>query len=435
MSFKDVLFTRYFTIRNWFIAGNFLLLFLLIAAVVQDSRREWKTYQKEFYARETKRLKAGLSSAVDAEEKNRLSKKLALVKAQPVRLRQEMVEPMDRFDRCLTCHLGYDPILSPSQETPYPDHPFSAKPNAVHAAHPVEKFACSVCHEGQGLATTVRDAHGPVPHWERPLRTGVYLQASCAKCHSNLFDEKAMPFASGWRRGEAVFRELGCIGCHQIRGQGGPISVDLAEETSDKPLSRIDWSHTGLGEEERTLAEWIRLHLAKDPWDLVPGDPEGKFNEEPIAPSGMPSFALSDEDARAVTTYVLSFAPDRIPAQYAAASPARTTPVFRTAVERGRAVYVKYGCAGCHAPDGSGGIRNFNYQNITEPNLKKVVSTYTREELKEKIEKGVAVVAKADAKGPQPPLYMPPWKEKIRGPEMEDLLTYLFSIADKQEEW
>jgi hypothetical protein len=34
-----------------------------------------------------------------------------------------------------------------------------------------------------------------------------------------------------------------------------------------------------------------------------------------------------------------------------------------------------------------------------------------------------------------PPLYMPPWKEKIKGEEMEDLLTYLYSIAEEMEAW
>ena len=27
------------------------------------------------------------------------------------------------------------------------------------------------------------------------------------------------------------------------------------------------------------------------------------------------------------------------------------------------------------------------------------------------------------------------WKEKIKGQELDDLMTYLFSIAEKTEEW
>lgn len=435
MSLKEIVFSRYLTLRNLFIGGNALLVVLLAVAAIKDNNRGWKKYQKEFYAREEKRLAEAIRATAIEDEKSKLEKQLSVIRSQPVAIRQTMVTGMDRYDRCITCHLGEDPLLAPTRETAYSDAPYAAKANNLHRSHPIEKFACTVCHEGQGLATTVEAAHGPIKHWERPLLKGAYLQASCAKCHTNLHDETSIPFASAWRRGETLFKELGCIGCHQVRGQGGPISVDLADETADKPLSRIDWSHTGLDEKEHTLANWIRLHLVKDPAELVPGDPEGKHNEEPIAPSGMPFFQLSEEDADAVTTYVLAFRRDKIPSTYMVPSAPRPTPELKTAVERGRAVYVKYGCGGCHAPDGSGGIRNFNYQNGTEPNLKKVINTYTRDELREKIEKGVAVAAKADPKGPTPPLYMPPWKDKIHGQEMEDLLTYLFSIGDKIEEW
>jgi mono/diheme cytochrome c family protein len=436
MSLKEILLTKYLTLRNLFIVGNFLLLVLLAAAIVKDQNREWKKYQREFYRMEKARLKDALATATTDDEKHVLTKQLSLVKAQSVKIRQQMAPALDRYDRCTTCHLGYDPVLSPMTQTSYTNHPYSAKPHAVHKAHAVERFACTVCHEGQGLATTVEAGHGRVKHWDKPLRVGASIQSSCAKCHSDLYDEKSMPQTAVWRRGEEIFKEKGCIGCHQIHGRGGPISVDLAEETADKPLSRIDFSHTGLPEDQRTLANWVRLHFVKDPHELVPGDPKGEFNEEPIAPSGMPFFNLSSEDAEAITTFVLSLWRDRIPLEYIVpVSSPRPEPELKTAVQRGRAVYEKYGCAGCHAPDGSGGIRNYNYVNGTEPNLRKSVPTYTKEELVEKISKGVSPVGKADPKGPTPALYMPPWKDKIKGQEMDDLVAYLFSIAEKQEEW
>jgi hypothetical protein len=246
------------------------------------------------------------------------------LRGQGIKLRQLMVPALDRYDRCITCHLGYDTVIAPTQTTVYDDPPHKARPSAIHASHPAEKFGCTVCHEGQGLATTARAAHGPVKHWEEPMRKGAVLEASCAKCHSNLWDAAAMPFTENWRKGEALFLKIGCIGCHQIHGQGGPISVDLAEETADKPLSRIDFSFTGLPHEERTLENWIRLHFVKDPWTLVPGDPEGLHNDEPVPPSGMPFFNLSAEEADALTTYVLSLGGDRVPAEFLA--PARPAP-------------------------------------------------------------------------------------------------------------
>ncbi|MGQ0645120.1 MAG: cytochrome c [Elusimicrobiota bacterium] len=435
MSFKDRLFGRWLTIRNLFVAGNLLLLVLFLAAVAQDHFREWKPYQKEFYRREIQRLKAEREKAVSDDEKTRIDKELRLVKSQPVQVRQVIVDELKRVDRCTTCHLGYDSQLTPSLATSYDDHPFKAASPDIHKAHPVEKFACTVCHGGQGLATTVKDAHGEVKHWEKPLLRDVYLQASCVKCHGNARDPQGLAYVEDWRRGRALFKEKGCIGCHQVKGEGGPISVDLAEDTADKPLSRIDFSTTGLPKDEQTLANWIKIHFTMDPAKLVPGDPEGRYNDEPIPPSSMPFYDLSEKDAEALTTYVLSMAKDHIPSGYYLPGEPEPEPVFKTAAARGRHVYDKFGCAACHGPDGKGGIPNFNYENGVEPDLTLSIGTYTRDELKEKILKGVPVVGKADPKGPTPPLYMPPWAGKIKGQELEDLITYLFSIAEKQEEW
>lgn len=435
MSLKDVVYTKYLTIRNLFVVGNVLLLLLFVAAVAKDHAREWKGIQKEYYKREIGRLREEAEKAPDEAAQAKAAAMLRNMKAQPVAIRQVLIDKMNRVDRCITCHVAQDPNVNPAGTSTYEDHPYMAKANGIHDSHPVEKFGCTVCHGGQGLATAVKAAHGEVEHWEKPLMKGALLQASCAKCHSNAHDAAAMPYAAAWRRGEQLFQEKGCIGCHQVRGEGGPISVDLAEETADKPLSRIDFSHTGLPPEERTLANWIRLHFVKDPRELVPGDPEAHFNEEPIAPSGMPFFDLSPEDADAVTTYVLALSREPIPMDYHVSGAPRTPPTANTPAARGRLVYDKFGCAACHAADARGGTRNFNYENEVEPNLRKTVSTFSREELRARISNGVAVVGKKDPKGATPPLYMPAWKDKIKGQDMEDLLTYLYSIAEKTEEW
>lgn len=435
MSFKETWFNKIFTIANLFIGGNFVLLVLLVAAVAKDHAREWKPYQKKYLKEEVKRLHAALETASTDDEKERLTRELSAMKGQSVQIRQVMLPRLNRYDRCITCHTAMDTAVNPSGASPYTEHPFAAPENPIHKAHPVEKFGCTVCHGGQDLATGVKSGHGEVKHWEKPLLRGALVQASCAKCHTNVWDAEAMPYPAAWRRGEELFREKGCIGCHQVRGQGGPISVDLAEETADKPLGRIDFSHTGLPKHEQTLANWIKLHFTKDPAELVPGDPEGHYNSEPIAPSGMPFFNLGEEDATALTAYVLSMARDTIPVDMVQVAPPRPEPTFKSPVQHGRYVYEKYGCAACHGADAKGGIRNFNYENDVEPDITKTVGTFTRDELRHKIQFGVPVVGKKDPKGPTPPLYMPPWKDKIKGQELEDLLTYLISIAEKQEEW
>ena len=48
-----------------------------------------------------------------------------------------------------------------------------------------------------------------------------------------------------------------------------------------------------------------------------------------------------------------------------------------------------------------------------EPVLVKTIGTYTRDELRKKLQFGVPVVAKDDPKGATPPLYMPAWKDRM----------------------
>jgi mono/diheme cytochrome c family protein len=94
-------------------------------------------------------------------------------------------------------------------------------------------------------------------------------------------------------------------------------------------------------------------------------------------------------------------------------------------------VYEEFGCAGCHGAEARGGIRNFNYLYDATPNLRRAVATYSREELVEKISQGVPITARNNPHGPNPPLYMPAWKDKIKGKDLDDLVSYLFSIKEE----
>jgi mono/diheme cytochrome c family protein len=99
-------------------------------------------------------------------------------------------------------------------------------------------------------------------------------------------------------------------------------------------------------------------------------------------------------------------------------------------LQRGRLVFVKYGCNACHGPAGSGGIHNLNAETGGEINgLTKVSETYTPAELAEKIRTGVPTVEKADPTGPEPPLHMPAYRDLIAGQELQDLVAYLLSLG------
>jgi cytochrome c551/c552 len=216
----------------------------------KDSSREWKRYQKTFIEMERQRSKArgGASTFRDSG----------------YRIHQIIVGNETRIDRCTTCHLGVEDPRFAEAEHPFRLHPSIPK-------HPFEKFGCTLCHRGQGLATTAADAHGDVPFWEEPILKGSYLESSCGSCH--LGDVKGAPLLA---RGRALFSEAGCVACHKVRGFGGSLGPDL----------------TQMGDHHRD-PEWHLQHF-RDPQSTSPE-------------SMMPPFDhLLEEDLVALTVYMLS---------------------------------------------------------------------------------------------------------------------------------
>jgi mono/diheme cytochrome c family protein len=63
------------------------------------------------------------------------------------------------------------------------------------------------------------------------------------------------------------------------------------------------------------------------------------------------------------------------------------------------------------------------------------MGTYAHDELIKKIEGGVAAAAAKswNPHGPMPMVYMPAWKDKISKKELDDLATWLMSIAKKDD--
>ncbi|OGW00878.1 MAG: hypothetical protein A2Z59_05240 [Nitrospinae bacterium RIFCSPLOWO2_02_39_17] len=103
-------------------------------------------------------------------------------------------------------------------------------------------------------------------------------------------------------------------------------------------------------------------------------------------------------------------------------------------VEKGRFLFNHRGCIICHGKDAKGGVRNPNSQSGEEiPALVYVKEGYTKEELIERIKGGIPVVAKKDTDKSEPPINMPPWKDKLTDEEIGNIVDYLFSIYPKEE--
>lgn len=455
--------------RKAFIVSNALMLAAFVWAFAKDFNAEWKPYQKKYYQMAADEMEKRAAAEKDEKKAADLKAEARKMRRSPLEIKQIIATDLGRFDRCVTCHVGMDEYTNTTLKNSFTEHPYKAHPKvdtALIKAHPFSKFGCTSCHSGQGLATQVDAAHGWVKHWEKPMLKGATIQGSCVKCHDDFETLKGAEVAA---QGKKLFNKHGCQGCHAINGWGGVVSVELGD-IADKPFERIagyNFKKIRIDGKELpnehhdnhwNLQNWIRAHLVNDPAAVTPNDPFAHYNAEPIPPSGMPDFReeLSAEGAEAITTYLSGLTKEEIiPHRYHVTAAKAKEPQL-TGAANGKRVYEKYGCQGCHGLDAKQGRRRFNaagegqkeydekmseeeqlaQMNLgAEPTLPKLVGTYTKDELVHKIEAGVPAgeVQKWSPKGPMPMIYMPAWKGKISKKEIEDLATWLISIAEKDD--
>jgi mono/diheme cytochrome c family protein len=201
---------------------------------------------------------------------------------------------------------------------------------------------------------------------------------------------KVIPSAS---EGQRLFQQKGCIGCHSIGDKGGKVGPALDDVGLRRP------------------PEWMMQHF-RDPQTVSSG-------------TVMPRFGFTETEARALTDFLLHLRDQKV---------ALSLPSLMSPVERGREVFRKYGCAGCHGADAKGGVPNSNAKTAEQvPGLIYVADGYTKDELKMRILKGQREIPALDAKRPPPPLYMSAWAGIIKDSELDDLAAYLFSLKPKEE--
>ncbi len=385
-----------------FLASSFGLILMFLVLVFQETSPEWRRYQTEYYRR--------LAQVTGDPSKA----------TTPLKVRQIHLPDFHRVDRCVTCHAGIDNPKMAGQPQPFGAHPDLGVVGFLQA-HSFEEIGCTVCHHGQGSASTVHHAHGPVEHWEEPLLPRELVVGTCAACHGDVKQLKgAERLAQAW----ALFQEKGCIGCHNLHGQGMPVGPEL-DETLQKGPDQFDFRYVR-GEE--TVIHWVADHF-RDPQRVVPGYPALGVPE-----SAMPNYHFTEEEITLLTALVLSFSSEKekeefpIPARFKVPSSPEPRPTYASAIEFGRAVFQEFGCAGCHGPEGRGGITNKNMDLGEEvPPLITVSEGYTREELKEIIRQG-RYPGRATRDQPSPPLWMPAWGEKLSEDQLDALVEYLTSL-------
>jgi len=356
--------------RLVFAVSSPIFLLLCAVAIHGEEAGEWRQYQDGFHRLFAERARAKLTEAQgrgDAGEVGRWTRVVGEVSQLQPEIKQNYVAELGVADRCTSCHLGIDDPLFADAPQPYRTH--SGK---LLQSHEPGRFGCTMCHDGQGSATSTEAAHGHEDNWPRGMMPSAVVQSACSRCH-----EVTHGLAGGERvsLGADLFITKGCYGCHIVRGAGplpkfGPPLNSLKSKLTDAPA----W-----------IGSWV-----KEPAKVA-------------SDTAMPNFLLSDEETGKITAFLLT-----LNKPFAAAKP---VVVDAALAEQGKKLFTERGCRGCHGVE-----PNEKSVSPRVPHLGTVGSKVTPEWLDAWI---------ADPKQYNPDTAMP--KVVLEEPDRRAIVAYLIS--------
>ena len=240
------------------IAGAAILL-TAVVAIAREVSPEWAGVQD--------RVRTIVAQKIGAERAD----------AVPDGIEQIWIEELARADRCVTCHA----TIEWGEELRDAPHPARSHPPGYLETHPVASFGCTLCHGGQGAATTEDAAHGDVPHWEEPLLDGPLasryglearelMEMRCNACHRNQDEVPGMPLINA---AKAEVKKRRCDRCHVIDGTGETRGPDLTNAGEKHPAHvhiPPNWK------KPPTVLGWHIAHFL-DPKGMVPTTEMRKF--------------------------------------------------------------------------------------------------------------------------------------------------------------
>jgi mono/diheme cytochrome c family protein len=160
----------------------------------------------------------------------------------PVSIQQVWRPELGVTDRCTTCHLGMGAAQPVAGDPLFKAHP--------PIPHDPKQFGCTICHGGQGRATTKEAAHGFVSHWDEQMLDAKHLSSGCGSCHTNI------PWTSRRElsRGRLLVESLDCLSCHKLDGKGRGDATDLSY--AGLKGFRPDWHDWHLEQQAKSNGNW-----------------------------------------------------------------------------------------------------------------------------------------------------------------------------------
>ncbi len=374
----------------WMCLSALALLAVTVWMIAAEYGRPWRRYQREY------RVLVELRGETEQECKLLAIEQIWL----PDLTLDYHFRRVARFDRCTTCHQG---IAQTDRGFP---RPFSVHPRldlflGATSPHPVDQFGCTVCHDGQGSATSFRwtshtpntaDAMAgwrrdhdwrPNRDWEWPMLPRRFVESRCLQCHHEVTDLEPSnryldPPAPKLLAGYHLIRENGCFGCHEIQGYdaaGHRIGPDMRLEPDAVSLVKegIPGTMRKVGPSLRDIAQKLTsamlMDRMADPRRFLPSTRMPRFfglHNHLFSPALEQARRLEPVEIHAIAAYLLSASVPIEPL------PASQGLAGDPAPARGRKVFHMQGCLACHKheafPDG---------QSIVGPDLSRMGAKYT----------------------------------------------------------
>src|SRR5579871_5722824 len=181
-------------------------------AAMDKNLLDWNAQKAELRAQRDKYLSDRIAD-VSADTLTGLTTKMEDF---DVHIRQIHIKDVELVDRCESCHLGTrEPVTLTKANMGtelYASHPN----RELLKIHDPEKFGCTPCHGGNGVAVvSTEKAHGRHKFWLWPLYYKENFESGCQQCHVK---EIVTEMADTLNAGRETFRRRGCMGCHRYEG-------------------------------------------------------------------------------------------------------------------------------------------------------------------------------------------------------------------------